>query len=86
MRGFTSALIPLNKDGSWWVDVRRRSVCAKAQKGCGTAGSKSVTPSGAFEHLGSRFDNVLDHSIDGEGRKRFAHGALHHRNLVAESL
>jgi hypothetical protein len=42
--------------------------------------------SNALEHLRPRFDDVLDHVLGGEGRERFAHGALHHRNLVADPV
>ena len=49
-------------------------------------GSKSVAPSGAFEHLGPRFNDVLHHPVGCEGRKAFAHRALHHRNFIAEPL
>lgn len=42
--------------------------------------------SSTFEHLRSRFDHVLDHSIGGEGRERFAHRALHRGDFVAKPL
>ena len=48
--------------------------------------SRLAALSGALEHLGPRFDNVLDHPIGSEGRERFAHGAPHGGNFVAEPL
>ncbi len=45
-----------------------------------------LTLSRALKHLSPRFDNVLDHVLGGEGRERFAHGALHHRDLVADPV
>jgi hypothetical protein len=69
---------------SWRIPVRGRSFCAKAQKQCGTAATEALVSSGSLEHLGSRFDNVLDRPIDGEGREGFAHGAFHSGNFVAE--
>ena len=79
-RGFTSALIPLDNCAVGC----KASGCATAQKGMRNGWSNSVAPSGALEHLGSRFDNVLDHPIDGEGRELFPHGALHNGDFVAQ--
>ena len=59
---------------------------AEANRRMRRSGSLSVrlAPSGTLEHLCSRFDNVLDHPVGGEGRERFTHGALHSGDFVAE--